>query len=58
MFRREQKSKLLVWGFAGFGVLGITLGKYFLTVISYEKLEKALGVIVLLFATFKILNPR
>ena len=58
IFCREQKLTLLVWGFAGFGVLGITLETYFLTVIGYEKLEKALGVIVLLFVTFKILNPR
>ena len=30
IFCTEQKSTLLVRGFAGFGVLGITLGTYFL----------------------------
>jgi uncharacterized membrane protein YfcA len=58
VFRKEQKSKMLVWGFAGFGVFGMALGTYFLTVLSPDRLEKALGVIVLLFVIFKILNPQ
>tara|TARA_B100001093_G_C26719856_1_gene967348 strand:- start:418 stop:1149 length:732 start_codon:yes stop_codon:yes gene_type:complete len=57
-FRREQRSKMLVWGFAGCGALGMVLGTYFLTILSPDKLEKALGAIVLLFVGFKIINPQ
>ena len=57
-FRREQRSKMLVWGFAGFGVLGMALGTYFLTILSLERLEKTLGIMILLFLGFKTLNPR
>ena len=56
-FRKEQKSKILVWSFGGFGMLGMALGTYFLTILSLEKLENALGLIVLLFVAVKILNP-
>ena len=57
-FRREQRSKMLVWGFAGFGVLGMALGTYFLTILSLERLEKTLGIMILLFIGFKTLNLR
>ena len=57
-FRKEQKSKMLVWGFAGFGVLGMALGTYFLIILSLERLEKVLGSIVILFVAFKILSPQ
>ena len=49
---------MLVWGFAGFGALGMVLGTYFLTTLSPERLEKALWTTVLLFVAFKILNPQ
>ena len=57
-FRREQRSKMLVWGFAGFGVLGMALGTYFLTILILERLEKTLGIMILLFIGFKTLNLR
>ena len=57
-FRKSQKSKKLVWGFAGAGVFGMALGTYFLTILSPVILEKALAVIVLAFVAFKLLNPK
>ena len=57
-FRKEQKSKMLVWGFACFGVLGMALGTYFLIILSLERLEKVLGSIVILFVAFTILSPQ
>ena len=52
-FRKSQKSRRLVWGFAGAGVFGMALGTYFLTILSPVILEKALALIVLAFVTFK-----
>lgn len=57
-FRKSQKSRRLVWGFAGAGVFGMALGTYFLTILSPVILEKALALIVLAFVTFKLLNPQ
>ena len=57
-FRKAQKSKKLVWGFAGAGVFGMALGTYFLTILSPVILEKALAIIILAFVTFKMLNPK
>ena len=57
-FRKAQRSKKLVWGFAGAGVFGMALGTYFLTILSPVLLEKSLAIIVLAFVIFKLLNPK
>ena len=55
-FRQHQRSKRLVWGFAISGVLGISLGTYFLTILSPHLLQKSLAIILLTYIVFKIAN--
>ena len=55
-FWPHQRSRQLVWGFAISGVLGISIGTYFLAILSPDFLQKSLAVVVLAFVTFKILN--